>query len=80
MTIQKAFRFVALLGVLAITGSLSAPKASADPVNCRVWCDSGITVQGYETCQGCQMVFANNCNQQGWYGGTYCSECGCFTY
>jgi hypothetical protein len=31
MTIQRAFRFVALLGVLAVTGSLSTPKASADP-------------------------------------------------
>ena len=46
MTIQRALRFIALLGVLAFTGSLSAPKASADPVNCWVWCDSGITVQG----------------------------------
>src|SRR5205085_1546802 len=33
-----------------------------------IWCDSGITVQGAETCYGCQTVFANNCNQQGWYG------------
>jgi hypothetical protein len=73
MKIQRALRLTALLGVLAVSGVLSVPRASADPDNCFVWCDNGITVQGLETSfQSCQAVFAANCNQQGTYGGTFC--------
>ncbi len=71
---RKVFRLVALVGALLVVGSASAPKAWAAGL-CRIWCDNGITVEGYSNSfEECMASFAGNCNQQGTYGGTFCYE------
>lgn len=71
---KKSVRFALLVGILALTALLPAPKAQAAGT-CRIWCDNGITVVGTsDSYQDCQNSFLANCSQWGWYGGTFCYD------
>jgi hypothetical protein len=62
-----------VVALFATTWLLPAPEAQAAGGNCRIWCDNGITVEGWSSSFAeCQQSFAANCSQWGWYGGMFC--------
>jgi hypothetical protein len=70
---KKTSRLVLLVTALSIAGWVPATKAYASGGTCRIWCDNGITVEGWSSSfSECQQSFAANCSQWGWYGGQFC--------
>jgi len=81
---KKVARLVLLVVVLFVAGWLSPSEADAGGM-CRIWCDNGITVEGWSSSYNeCLQSFAGNCSQWGWYGGTFCyngdDAFGCWLY
>jgi hypothetical protein len=82
---KKMSRLALLVVALFTVGLLPASTAQATGGTCQIWCDNGITVEGWNpSFQSCQDAFVANYSQYGWYGGRFCysgdEEPGCWTW
>jgi hypothetical protein len=85
---KRMSRLALLVALLFVAGWLPASEAHAGWGYCSISCHNGITAEGWsESFDSCLQSAVANCNQGGWYGGTFCYygdappwEQGCWTW